>query len=112
LATARRLLRSGARREQQQPGRQRTLAAGAAGSPRPPATVSCGQGLSNNAMTDAADELLCGIGGESTVLGAQELREAVKVTLDKLGPKEKVLIIPPVRDGCRSNAHAAAFLPW
>ena len=45
-------------------------------------------------------------------LGAQELREAVKVTLDKLGPKEKVLIIPPVRDGCRSNAHAAAFLPW
>jgi hypothetical protein len=59
-----------------------------------------------------SDELLCGIGGESTVLGAQELREAVKVALDKLGPKEKVLIIPPVRDGCRSNAHAAAFLPW
>ena len=48
-------------------------------------------------MAAADDELLCGIGGETTVLGAQELREAVKLALDKLGPKEKVLIIPPVR---------------
>jgi nickel-dependent lactate racemase len=55
-------------------------------------------------MTDAADELLCGIGGESTVLGAQELREAVKVALDKLGPKEKVLIIPP--DFTRAHSQA------
>jgi hypothetical protein len=47
-------------------------------------------------MAAAGDELLCGIGGETTVLGAQELREAVKIALDKLGPKEKVLIVPPV----------------
>lgn len=48
-------------------------------------------------MAAAGDELLCGIGSETTILGAQELREAVKLSLDKLGPKEKVLIIPPVR---------------
>jgi hypothetical protein len=38
-----------------------------------------------------ADELLAGIGSETAVLGAQELREAIKLTLDKLGPKERVL---------------------
>ena len=60
-------------------------------------------------MAAADDELLAGIGGETTILGAQELREAVKLTLDKLGPKEKVLIIPPVRtDYCLGHSPAAA----
>ena len=45
----------------------------------------------------ADDELLAGIGSETSILGAQELREAVKLTLDKLGPRERVLIVPPVR---------------
>jgi len=46
----------------------------------------------------ADDELLAGIGSETSILGAQkELCEAVKLTLDKLGPRERVLIVPPVR---------------
>ena len=44
-----------------------------------------------------ADELLAGVGGETAILGVAELREAIKTTLDKLGPRERVLIIPPVR---------------
>ena len=43
-----------------------------------------------------ADELLAGVGGETAILGVAELREAIKTTLDKLGPRERVLIIPPV----------------
>ena len=43
-----------------------------------------------------ADELLA-VGGETAILGVAELREAIKTTLDKLGPRERVLIIPPVR---------------
>ena len=42
-----------------------------------------------------ADELLAGVGGETAILGVAELREAIKTTLDKLGPRERVLIIPP-----------------
>ena len=60
-------------------------------------------------MAAAGDELLCGIGSETTILGAQELREAVKLSLDKLGPKEKVLIIPPVRTTVWATAPAASF---
>jgi hypothetical protein len=54
-----------------------------------------------------ADELLAGIGSETAVLGAQELREAIKLTLDKLGPKERVLIVPPVRRVALHFAHTA-----
>lgn len=60
-------------------------------------------------MAAAGDELLCGIGSETTILGAQELREAVKLSLDKLGPKEKVLIIPPVRTTAWATAPVASF---
>ena len=58
-----------------------------------------------------ADELLAGVGGETAVLGVAELREAIKTTLDKLGPRERVLIIPPVGaadSSTPSRANAAA----
>ena len=58
-----------------------------------------------------ADELLAGIGSETAVLGAEELREAIKVTLDKLGPKERVLIVPPVRPSFTSNAPVGSCSP-
>ena len=45
------------------------------------------------------DELLFGAGSETTDLQEHELRAALKATLDKLGPRERVLILPPVRDG-------------
>ena len=71
----------------------------------------------------ADDELLAGIGSETSILGAQELREAVKLTLDKLGPRERVLIVPPVHAAFvhlathsagrkRNGRHRTLFLSW
>eukprot|EP01048_Picozoa_sp_COSAG05_P015776 COSAG05_NODE_1943_length_3799_cov_21.288649_4_plen_150_part_00 len=47
-----------------------------------------------NAAAD--DELLVGLGSETTDLQEHQLRSAVKTTLDRLGPRERVLILPPV----------------
>ena len=59
-----------------------------------------------------ADELLAGVGGETAILGVAELREAIKTTLDKLGPRERVLIIPPVGaadSSCHPPPHPRAI---
>jgi hypothetical protein len=51
------------------------------------------------AAVDAAaagdDPLLFGAGTETTNMSVAELRAAVKTTLDQLGPRERVLVIPP-----------------
>ena len=49
------------------------------------------------ATLSAGDELLCGIGSETSSLDVPALRAAVQTTLDGLGPRERVLIVPPVR---------------
>jgi len=50
------------------------------------------------------DELLFGAGSETTDLQEHELRTALKATLDKLGPRERVLILPP--DFTRAHSQA------
>jgi hypothetical protein len=57
-------------------------------------------------METPGDALLAGIGSETADLDVVALRAAVKETLDKLGPRERVLIVPPVRShrdsvGCK-----------
>ena len=49
----------------------------------------------------ANDELLYGIGSATADLDVNQLRLAVNATLDKLGPRERVLILPPVSIGGR-----------
>jgi hypothetical protein len=50
------------------------------------------------------DVLLFGEGGPSASFGVAELREAVHRTLDQLGPRERVLIVPP--DFTRAHSQA------
>ena len=57
------------------------------------------------------DELLYGRGDTETDLGVEDLRAAVKEALDKLGKRERVLIVPPVRPRRPPLPHAAFLGP-
>ena len=45
--------------------------------------MGCDSRLRTDGSMAMADELLCGVGGETACLGVAELREAIKTTLDK-----------------------------
>jgi hypothetical protein len=57
------------------------------------------EGLVAVAAAADATELIFGAGSETMDLddGTGKLRDAVFATLKKLGPRERVLILPPVR---------------
>ncbi|MHC4483419.1 MAG: D-mannonate epimerase, partial [Planctomycetota bacterium] len=56
--------------------------------------------------------LLYSRGHENDDLSSQDLRDGLYAALEKLGPKQKVLAIPPDFTRCHSRAGELTYFAW
>ena len=63
-------------------------------------------------MGDIREVLLYSRGGENDNLSSEDLKEGLCAALEKLGPKKKVLAVPPDFTRCHSRAGELTFFAW